>query len=207
LDDTLFRKRHLRAACITRASRGNFGAGIAEQTSAPSNSEIFTDAARQLELTNGVQWALSWFIRDTQFQPEEASIREELKDTIAAISRFESALPKEHEAAGRFVYETYTGEAFQRDELKPTEHELILLQDAWRDQFGFDAIGETLKTMRSYLAAAQQCLGKARPPNHRALTFVRSLANVWEAQTGKKPVSGRDPIHNKQSGPSQISFE
>jgi hypothetical protein len=110
-------------------------------------------------------------------------------------------LPREHEAVGKFIFETYTGESFLPEHLRPSEPDLIALQEAWRQQFGFIAVRETLKVMERYILAAEACLGKAKPRNHRVLSLVRDLASVWQTLTGKWPKSGRDPRTSAQTGP------
>ena len=166
-----------------------------------SDDQLFADATAYAALGNGVSEALSWYVSDYQFQPDEKDVRHQLRLLRARIDRFKSQLPQEYEALGKFIYDTYTGTAFLRDDLKPSENDLIALQDEWREEVGFIAIRETLETVQRYVLAAEQCLGKKKPLNHRVQALVRNLARVWHARTGRWPTSGRHPDTAKQTGP------
>jgi hypothetical protein len=165
------------------------------------DASIFTDAMAHVDLLNGVGEALKWYVSDFQFQPDEKVVREKIKKLKAAIEHFKSALPEEYDAVGNFIWQSFTGEAFLRDDLKPTEADLIVLQDAWRERFGFIAFRDQLDIMMRYVSAAEQCLGKRKPLEHRKTNLVRSLAWTWGKLTGEWPKSGRDPQNSSQTGP------
>jgi hypothetical protein len=145
--------------------------------------------------------ALSFYVGACLFQPEEKKVREQIKLLKMRVARFTEQLPHEHEPVGKFIFDTYSGESFLPGHLRPSEPDLIALQEAWRQQFGFTAVREALKVMERYILAAEACLGKAKPRNHRVLSLVRNLASVWETLTGKWPKSGRDPLKSAQTGP------
>ncbi len=102
---------------------------------------------------------------------------------------------------GHFLSQTYSGEGILSDRLKPSERQLMVLQNTWRDRVGITAIKETLETMIRNIQAAQSLLGNNKPRQHQVKTFVLSLARVWNETTGHCPKSGRDPDSFKQSGP------
>jgi hypothetical protein len=98
------------------------------------------------------------------------------------------------------LYNTYTGEVFLGDRLKPSERQLLKLQDHWRERVGFPALQDTLKAMLRNIEAAQSMIGKGKPRAYQVRGFSRSLAEVWEGATGKWPTSGRNPLSKKQAG-------
>ena len=101
---------------------------------------------------------------------------------------------------GQFLSQTYSGEAMLRD--RPSERQLMVLQNAWRDRVGITATKETLETMLRNIQAAQSLLGNYRPPHYQVNTFVLSLASVWNETTGHWPKSTRDYNRDShQSGP------
>lgn len=165
------------------------------------DASIFIDAMAHLDLVNGVGEALKWYVSDFPFQLDEKIVREKIKKLKAAIEHFKSALPEEYDAVGNFIWQSYTGEVFLRADLNPTEADLIVLQDAWRERFGFIAIRDHLDVMMRYVSAAEQCLGKRKPLEHRKTNLVRSLAWIWGKLTGEWPRSGRDPQNSSQTGP------
>ena len=167
----------------------------------PDDTSIFADAVAHSALANGVEAALKWYVSDFQFQPDEKVVRKKIKKLKSEINRFKSALPQQHDAVGRFIWQTYTGEAFLRDDLKPTEPDLIALQDAWNGRFGLLALHDSLDVVIRYVSAAEQCLGKKKPLEHRKARLVRSLAQMWRELTGEWPTSGRDPQTSNQIGP------
>jgi hypothetical protein len=57
---------------------------------------------------------------------------------------------------------TYAGTCFLRSERKPTERQLIALQEHWRDRVGLLALRDTLGTVLRNVEAAQVLLGKAK---------------------------------------------
>ena len=183
--------------CLDRA--GAVATIYAEET--VSDQELYSDAADGLKLQNGVTEALSFYVGACLFQPEEKKVRDQIKLLKTRIARFTAQLPHEHEPVGKFIFDTYTGESFLPEHLRPSEPDLIALQEAWRQQFGFIAVRETLKVMERYILAAEACLGKAKPRKHRVLSLVRNLASVWQTLTGKWPKSGRDPVTFTQTGP------
>jgi hypothetical protein len=95
---------------------------------------------------------------------------------------------------------TYAGTCFLRSERKPTERQLIALQEHWRDRVGLLALRDTLGTVLRNVEAAQVLLGKAKPVRHREKTFVRRLARAWKNAVGRWPTSSRDPIGGPQAG-------
>jgi hypothetical protein len=168
---------------------------------AKSNRKLFVDATRHLTWVNGVSEALSWYLSDYQFQPDEKDIRAQLKTLERTIDRFKGALPSEHAALGTFLRGTYTGEIFLRDNLKPNGKVLARFQKPWREQHGFDALNEHLDAMKSCISAATKLLGKRKPLKHRKAALVRALARTWQKLTGHWPESGRDSITSRQTGP------
>src|SRR5262249_31556324 len=110
-------------------------------------------------------------------------------------------LPNEAEPTAKFIFETYTGQAFLPEHLQPSEYDRQTLYDAWGQRFGFRAMAEALDVMERYILPAEACLGKAKPRNFRVLSFVHCLATLWQNLTGKWPTSGRDPTTAAQSGP------
>lgn len=159
------------------------------------------DPFEHLTLANGVSDALAWFVSNSQFQPEEPEIRTQIKRFKKAIVFFEAALPSEHDALGNFIHESYTGEMFLKEHLKPDEKGLLRLQCAWNECTGFIAIRERLQLMKDYVSAAGACLGQHKPLEHRKAALVRALAHTWQKLTGKWPTSGRDPDTRRQTGP------
>jgi hypothetical protein len=75
------------------------------------------------------------------------------------------------------------------------------LHELWQERFGIKATHEHLKVLEHYVAAARECLGLARPSEHRKVQLVRGLALTWRRVTGEKPTSGRHPGGNQQTGP------
>jgi hypothetical protein len=183
--------------CLARA-RSSVADDVADTI---SDDELFSEVTAELALENEVSHALTWYVSDYQFQPDEKKIRSQIKLLKKRIDRFKSQLPEEYDALGKFIYDSYTGEIFLRDDLKPSETHLIALQDAWREKFGFIAIRETFDVMLRYVSAAEQCLGKRKPLNHRVLALVQNLATAWLEASGTWPKSGRDPATSKQTGP------
>jgi len=145
--------------------------------------------------------ALRRYIGDYLFQLEEPKVRRELRSLSETINRFKSELPSDYDAVGRFLFGTYTGSAILREELQPSEAELIALQNAWREHYGSRAISQNLEVMLRNVLAAEECLGKNKPRNHRVKALVRALAEIWQNRTGHWPKSGRDPESATQSGP------
>jgi hypothetical protein len=185
--------------CLARA--GAVATINAETVETVSDQELFSDASDGSKLLNGVTEALSFYVGACLFQPEEKKVREQIKLLKMRVARFTEQLPHEHEPVGKFIFDTYTGESFLPEHLRPSEPDLIALQEAWRQQFGFTAVREALKVMERYILAAEACLGKAKPRKHRVLSLVRNLASVWQTLTGKWPKSGRDPETSAQTGP------
>jgi hypothetical protein len=182
--------------CLDRA-----GAVTKIDAESPSHQELFSDAVDGAKLQNGVTEALSFYVGACLSQPEEKKVRNQIKLFKTRLARFTEQLPHEREPVGKFIFDTYTGESFLPEHLRPSEPDLITLQEAWHQQFGFIAVRETLKVMERYILAAEACLGKAKPRNHRVLSLVRNLASVWETLTGKWPKSGRHPLKSAQTGP------
>jgi hypothetical protein len=182
--------------CLARA-----GAVATIDAETVSDHELFSDAADRSKLQNGVTEALSFYVGGCLFQPEEKKVRDQIKLLKTRLARFTEQLPHEHEPVGKFIFDTYTGESFLPDHLRPSEPDFVTLQKAWRQQFGFIAVRETLEVMERYILAAEACLGKAKPRNHRVLALVRNLASVWQTLTDKWPKSGRDPLTSAQTGP------
>jgi hypothetical protein len=152
-------------------------------------------------LKNRVSEALDWYVSDSQYQPQQPVVRAQLRKLQKAIFQFEAALPHEHDTVGWFIYETYTGEVFLTDNLKPDEDTLIRQQSAWQRRFGFSTAREQLRVMKDYVSAATQCLGDSKPPEHRKKILVVSLARTWRDLRGEWPTSGRDPDTRHQIGP------
>jgi hypothetical protein len=167
----------------------------------PTDHEYFADAVAELKVQNGVREALAWYASDYGFQPHEKKIRDEIKLLQKCIKRFKSRLPSKRGALGNFISRSYTGELFLRRKLRPSKEDLTALQEAWGERFGFESLREILEVMLQYTSAAELCLGKNKPRNHRVLALVRDLAILWQELTGKWPKSGRDPNRFKQMGP------
>ena len=165
-----------------------------------SDAELFDDAIKRTEFENGINQALSWYVSDCQVQTELPRFRKQLQRLRKAIDRFQPNIPDEDSSLGHFLYNTYTGEVFLGDRLKPSERQLLKLQDHWREHVGFPALQDTLKAMLRNIEAAQSMIGKGKPRAYQIRGFVRSLAEVWEGATGKWPTSGRNPLSKKQAG-------
>ncbi len=186
--------------CLRRAKRESKSRTLSSDQEI-SDQALFADVTTELRLRNGIIEALRWYASALQFEPKEKDVRRNLARLEKAIDKFKRNLPREHEALGKFIYDTYTGTAFLRSDLKPSEKETIALEDAWRDQVGLIAVHKTLDVMLKYVSAAKSCLGKNKPRNHQAMTLVRSFACVWQDLTGSWPKSGRHPLTSKQDGP------
>jgi hypothetical protein len=165
------------------------------------NKAIFEYATKRLDFENGVNQALSWYVSDCQFDASVPNFRKQLQKLLKSVKQFESGLPEEFKPLGHFLFQTYTGEAMLRDRLKPSERQLRVLQNTWRDRVGITAIKESLETMLRNIQAAQSLLGNKKPRQHQVNTFVRTLAIVWDEASRHWPKSGRDPDTSKQSGP------
>ena len=165
-----------------------------------SDAELFDDTIKRTKFENGISQALSWYVSDCQVQTELPMFRKQLQELRKAIVRFQLNIPDEDSSLGHFLYKTYTGEVFLRDSLKPSQRQLLALQDDWRGRAGFPALQDTLKTMLRNIEAAQSMIGRGRPRAHQVRGFVRSLAEVWEGAAGKWPTSGRNPLSNEQAG-------
>ena len=155
-----------------------------------------------VDLTNAVQQALQFYVRDVAYRVEFPKVRSELKTLQSKVARFLDVLPQEHDPVGYFLRRTYTGEIFLKDQLRPTDEKFGELQQAWSAKHGFDAIRNSLSESQRNIDCAASLLSGTRPPNMAVNRFVRSLAYAWKAATGCWPKSGRDP-HNasRQSGP------
>ena len=164
-----------------------------------SEDDLFKDVMSEHALKRDVTEALRWFVSDCLFQADEIEIRGQIKSLQRALKHFKSCLPIEHDALGKFIHDTFTGEAFLRNDLKPPKNLADFLQDKWRDDFGFAAIVAKLNVMLNYIHACEQALGRTKPRNHRVQTLVRSLAKIWHQQTGAWPKSGRTE-KNEQTG-------
>ena len=185
-------------ACLGRAEAGKVASHHRIQS---SEDDLFKDVMSEHALQRDVTEALRWFVSDCLFQADEIEIRGQIKSLQRALKLFKSCLPIEHDALGKFIHDTFTGEAFLREDLKPPENLLAFLQDKWSDQLGFAAINENLSVMQNYVSAAEQSLGKRKPRNHRVRTLMHSLAKVWHEQTGAWPESGRSWDTSQQTGP------
>lgn len=166
-----------------------------------SDKAIFEYATTRLEFENGVNEALSWYVSDCAFQVEIPGFRKRLRKLRDAVNRFQAQLPEEYAPLGHFLHQTYTGAGMLPDRLKPSEQQLMALQNCWRDRVGMTAIKETLNVMLHNIEAAQLLIGNTKPRQHRVSTFVQTLATIWNEATGHWPKSGRDPMSNTQSGP------
>jgi hypothetical protein len=175
--------------------------GAAPKIDDDSDASIFEYAAESLDFENGINEALNWYISDIQYQADLPRFRKQLQKLCNAVEQFASQLPEEITPLGHFLFQTYTGEVMLSDRLKPSEQQLMALQDAWRDRVGITAIKETLKTMHYNIQAAQSLVGNKKPRKHHVTTFVQTLAIVWNSATGHWPKSGRDPNAGNQSGP------
>ncbi len=184
-------------ACFRRVERGD--AFVVADIKA--NRALFTEVTQELDLQNGVTETLVWYLSDWQFQPEERAVRQQLKKLRKAIDHFKFALPEENSAFGRFIYETYTGMGFLRKDLRPSESDLVYLEDLWREHHGFLACREKLEAMQQYVLAAEQCLGKKKPRNHRVLALVRSLAEFWLKRTSSMAHEWTRSSHLQADGP------
>jgi len=166
-----------------------------------SHLDISNDAMRRLEFRNGVSTALDWYVSDCVFQADLPGFRKQLHAVTEAINRFKSALPDKASSLDHFLCGTYTGEAFTRDQLRPSQHQLMALKRNWQERTGFRAIEHALNRMLRNIEGAQTLIGGRKPYQHQSKAFVRSLAGVWEKATGQWPKSGRHPITGRQTGP------
>lgn len=172
-----------------------------EQGAASKADNVIEYVRGGLDFENGINEALNWYISDLQYQADIPNFRKQLQKLRKAVEQFESQLPDEVTSLGHFLFQTYTGEVMLPDRLKPSEGQLRVLQNAWRDRVGISAIKETLETMRHNIQAAQSLVGNKKPHKHQVTTFVQTLAIVWNSATGHWPKSGRDPNAGNQSGP------
>ena len=175
--------------------------GAASKADDDSDASIFEHELEGLDFENGVNQALNWYIGDVQYQADIPNFRKQLQKLRNAVEQFECQLPEEFAPLGHFLFQSYTGEVMLSDRLKPSERQLMVLQNAWRDRVGITTIKETLETMRCNIQAAQSLIGNKKPHKHQVTTFVQTLAIVWNSATGHWPKSGRDPITGNQSGP------
>ena len=137
-----------------------------------------------------------------RFHADIPNFRKQLQKLSKSVKQFESELPEEFMPLGHFLSQTYSGEAMLPDRLKPSERQLMVLQNAWRGRVGITAIKETLETIHRNIQAAQSLLGNSKPRQHQVNTFVLTLARVWNKTTGHRPKSTRDYNRNShQSGP------
>lgn len=153
----------------------------------------------ELTLRNGVQKALRCYEYELRLPTTEV-IREQIAAFRASIIGFQSQLPKETDILGQYLHQAYTGEMFQRDDLRPDAADLAKLQANWEHHVGLGRIGQSLNVMLRYLAAAEKCLGKGRRHVHPVKSLVRALAQVWKDLTGSWPTSGRKGKPVRQTG-------
>ena len=95
-------------ACFARAEPSDAASPPGSNGGSVSDDQLFADATAYAALGNGVSEALSWYVSDYQFQPDEKDVRHQLRLLRARIDRFKSQLPQEYEALGKFIYDTYT---------------------------------------------------------------------------------------------------
>ena len=165
------------------------------------NQSLYNDSIRQLEFKNGVDEALRWYVSDAAFQADVSNVRKQLSALKRTIERFNGQLPSQTTTLGHFLSKTYAGTCFLRSERQPTEHQLIALEEHWRNRVGFVALKDTLRIVLRNVEAAQVLFGTAKTVRHRERTFVRRLARVWNNAVGRWPTSSRDPIEGHQAGP------
>jgi hypothetical protein len=171
-----------------------------EDTADSENQSLFNDSMCQLEFRNGVNEALRCYVSDAAFQADVPNVRKQLSALKRTIERFSEQVPSETTAVGHFLSKTYAGTCFLRSERRPTECQLIALEDHWRDRVGLVALKDTLRTVLRNVEAAQVLLGTAKTVKYRQRTFVRRLAHVWNKVVGRWPASSRDPIESYQAG-------
>ena len=164
---------------------------------AATRKEIFAYA----NLSNAVQSALQFYVRDVMFLSDVPQCRRRLKALQDDVTRFLASLPQEHDPVGYFLRRTYTGEIFLKGQLRPTEEKFVELEQAWSGKHGLVAIRNSLAEFQENIDAARSLLSGTRPRDVAEENFVRSLAHAWKAATGRWPKSGRDDYKSRQSGP------
>jgi len=167
--------------------------GTDTNSSENSDAEIFGDVTKRIEFENSVSEALSWYVSDCQFQAEIPAFRKELQGLRKTIEQFQSDVPDEFSSLGHFLYKTYTGEAFLRDRLKPSNRQLLALQDSWRERTGFLALQDTLNMMLRNIEAAESMIGNRKPRQHQIKAFVEVLHRHGKKQQerGRRAVAIR----------------
>ena len=164
---------------------------------AATRKEIFAYA----NLSNAVQSALQFYVRDVMFLSDVPQCRRRLKALQDDVTRFLASLPQEHDPVGYFLRRTYTGEIFLKGRLRPTDEKFVELEQAWSGKHGLVAIRNSLAEFQENIDAARSLLSGTRPRDVAKENFVRSLAHAWKAATGRWPKSGRDDYKSRQSGP------
>src|SRR5262245_36795097 len=167
-----------------------------------ADAEMAKEIFGYADLANAVQSALEHYVRHDMFLSDVPKFRRTLKARQDDVARFLATLPQEHDAVGYFLKQTYTGEIFLRDQLRPTHEKILELQQAWSEKHGVAAIRNNLAEYRKNIDAASSLLSGTKPRNVAKGNFVGSLAHAWEAATGQRPKSGRDDYKGgRQSGP------
>jgi hypothetical protein len=170
------------------------------------NNEVGAKTAKEIfeaqNFENAVQWALQFYVRDVNYLSNVPQLRRRLKTLQGDVARFLATLPQEHDPVGSFLKQTYTGEVFLKDQLRPTEKKSVQLEHAWSAKQGLPAIRNSLARFQKNIDAASSLLAGTKPRDVAVGNFVRSLAHAWEATTGQRPKSGRDDHKGgRQSGP------
>ena len=193
----------------TQPSRGTLalipkGRGIRTMTTSSNARRKFSQT---VDLTNAVQSALQFYVRDVMFLSDVPQCRRRLKALQDNVTRFLASLPQEHDPVGYFLRRTYTGEIFLKGQLRPTDEKFVELEQAWSGKHGLVAIRNSLAEFQENIDAARSLLSGTRPRDVAKENFVRSLAHAWKAATGRWPKSGRDDYKIVVNpAPSPISF-
>ncbi len=188
---------------LTSGQAEELWALVAEEN--PNNDDdaaMAKEIFKAVDLTNAVQWALQFYVRDVMFLSDVPQFRRRLKTLQDDVTRFLATLPEEHDPVGYFLRRTYTGEIFLKDQLRPTDEKFVELQQAWSGKHGLAAIRNSLAESQKNIDAASSLLSGTKPRDVAVGNFVRSLAHAWKAATGQWPKSGRDDYKGgRQSGP------
>jgi hypothetical protein len=166
------------------------------------DAAIAKEIFEAVELTNAVEWALKFYVRDVVFRIDVPQYRRRLKTLRNDVDRFLTTLPQEDDLVGYFLKRTYTREVFLADHLRPTDEQSERLEETWLAKHGFTAIRNSLAELQRNIDSATSLLSGTRPRNVAVAHFVGLLADAWKAATGQSPRSGRDDYKNShQSGP------
>jgi hypothetical protein len=115
------------------------------------------------DLANAAQQALQFYVRDLIFLSDIPQFRRCLKTLHNRVIRFLATWPQEHDPVGYFLKQTYTGEIFLKDQLRPTHEKIVELEQAWWEKHGLAAIRNSLaEFQKKSTLRVLWCLGQSR---------------------------------------------